>query len=64
MVEIEDAIIKQCFPAGYVAVIAGKGGASGPKIYPLNEEKTIYAAECVKKKTMAYLILKHRIFME
>lgn len=48
--EIEDAIIKQCFPAGYVAVIAGKGGASGPKIYPLNEEKTIYAAECVKKE--------------
>ena len=48
--EIEDAIIKQCFPEGYVAVIDGKGGASGPKIYPLNEEKTIYAAECVKKE--------------
>lgn len=48
--EIEDAIIKQCFPEGYVAVIDGKGGASGPKIYPLNEEKTIYVAECVKKE--------------
>lgn len=48
--EVEDAIIKQCFPEGYVAVIAGKGGASGPKIYPLNEEGTIYKAECVKKE--------------
>lgn len=48
--EVEDAIIKQCFPEGYVAVISGKCDASGPLIYPLNEGKTIYKAECVKKE--------------
>lgn len=48
--EIVEVITKQCFPEGYVAVIDGKGGASGVKIYPLNEEKTIYKAECVKKE--------------
>ena len=48
--EIVEVITKQCFPEGYVAVIDGKGSASGVKIYPLNEEKTIYKAECVKKE--------------
>lgn len=48
--EVEDAIIKQYFPEGYVAVISGKCDASGPLIYPLNEGKTIYKAECVKKE--------------
>lgn len=48
--EVEDAIIKQCFPEGFVAVIAGKCDASCPLIYPLNEGKTIYKAECVKKE--------------
>jgi len=47
--EVEDAIIKQCFSEGFVAVIAGKCDASCPLIYPLNERKTIYKAECVKK---------------
>jgi len=42
--EVEDAIIKQCFPEGFVAVIAGKCNASCPLIYPLNEGKTIYKA--------------------
>lgn len=48
--EVEDAIIKQCFPEGFVAVIAGKCDASCPLLYPLNEGKTIYKAECVKKE--------------
>ncbi len=47
--EVEDAIIKQCFPERFVAVIAGKCDASCPLIYPLNERKMIYKAECVKK---------------
>ena len=34
--EVEDAIIKQCFPEGFVAVIAGKCDASCPLFYPLN----------------------------
>ena len=61
--EVEDAIIKQYFPEGYVAVITGKCDALGSLIYPLNKGKTIYKAECVKRKTMAYLILKYRIFI-
>lgn len=48
--EVEDAIIKQCFPEGFVAVIVGKCDASCPLLYPLNEGKTIYKAECVKKE--------------
>lgn len=48
--EVEDAIIKQCFLEGFVAVIAGKCDASCPLLYPLNEGKTIYKAECVKKE--------------
>ena len=48
--EVEDAIIKQYFPEGYVAVIAGKCDALGSLIYPLNKGKTIYKAECVKKE--------------
>lgn len=48
--EVEDAIIKQCFPEGFVAFIAGKCDASCPLLYPLNEGKTIYKAECVKKE--------------
>lgn len=48
--EVEDAIIKQCFPEGFVAVIAGKCNASCPLIYPLNEGKTIYKAQCEKKE--------------
>ena len=47
--EVEDAIIKQCFPERFVAVIAGKCDASCPLIYPLNERKMIYKAVCVKK---------------
>lgn len=48
--EVEDAIIKQCFPEGFVAVIAGKCDASCALLYPLNEGKTIYKMECVKKE--------------
>lgn len=48
--EVEDAIIKQCFPEGFVAVIAGKCDVSCPLFYPLNEGKTIYKAECIKKE--------------
>lgn len=48
--EVEDAIIKQCLPEGFVAVIAGKCDASCPLLYPLNEGKTIYKAECIKKE--------------
>lgn len=48
--EVEDAIIKQCFPEGFVAVIAGKCDASCPLLYPLNEGETIYKAECIKKE--------------
>ena len=48
--EVEDVIIKQCLPEGFVAVIAGKCDASCPLLYPLNEGKTIYKAECVKKE--------------
>lgn len=52
--EVEDAIIKQCFPEGFVAVIAGKCDASCPLLYPLNEGKTIYKAECKQENNSLF----------